>query len=422
MTNPLPLKILRILTRMNIGGPAVHASILSTQLDPHRVTTHLVVGRPDATEGDLSGCVHGPHVRVTQLNTLGRALHPWKDVVSLARLLKMIWQDPPHILHTHMAKAGALGRLAGILYNRVGPGRRRSKVILVHTFHGHVLDGYFAPWLSRFFLMLERWLARHTDCLIAVNQAVRRELLKHGIGRSEQWRVIPIGLNLSALAQLPVPNGTSPVRFGIVGRLVPIKNPQLFLEGLRRMVRDQPGGSVAGIIVGDGPLRDALERVSERLGLSEIVRFAGWQRDLRMVYEGLDVVCLTSWNEGTPVSLIEAMAAGRAVVATDVGGVRELLADGEDSRVLIPQRGFHIAQRGILVLPGDGAGLAAALNRVGHDPALRCRLGQAARAYVVGVYHAERLLRDISVLYEELVWSGPARGAGRMGASGKDRP
>ena len=407
-----PIRILRIVTRLNVGGPSIHVALLSTALDPRRFATCLVIGRPAPTEGDLSGRVEGrPEVRVIRVAALRRSIHPWSDAVAFARLLRILWVERPHVLHTHMAKAGALGRLAGMLYNRLGPGRAAgTRAILIHTFHGHVLEGYFPLWVSRFFLIIERWLARGTDCLIAVSPAVQRELVDKGIGRTDQWRLIPLGMNLSVLGQLPLPNGASPARIGLVGRLVPIKNPSLFLQALGRIQGRRPELVASGVVVGDGPLRQRLEQEAERLGLCGVLRFAGWQQDLPSVYEVLEIVCLTSWNEGTPVSLIEAMAAGRAVVATDVGGIRDLLeASTEEVRAPIAAGAYRIAHRGLIVRAGDPEGLASALEALASDAVLRRTLGEAARTHAVRAFRQERLLHDITALYEGLLTETPCR-------------
>jgi glycosyltransferase involved in cell wall biosynthesis len=412
-----PAKVLRILTRLNIGGPAIHALLLSTKLAPQRFPTCLVVGEPDATEGEVTELVQGDQkgegeagsnlLKLIRVKTLCRHIRPLADLRSLICLLRIVWKERPQLLHTHMAKAGALGRLAGILYNRFGPGRTTGKrAVLIHTFHGHVLDGYFSPWLAQLFVRIERWLARRTDCLIAVSQTIQRELCDKGIGRQDQWRVIPVGVDLSALAQLPVPNGSSPVRFGLVGRLVPIKNPSLFLQAFHRMRHQQSTDPSYGVVVGDGPLRDTVARQVRELGLERVVRLTGWQRDVHSIYGELEVACLTSWNEGTPVALIEAMAASRAVVATRVGGVRDLLETGVSPSTPIPWGEFRMTDRGVLVSPGDVEGLAKAMVRLGQDAALRRRLGEAARTYVVGRYSQERLLKDVTALYEELLGAG----------------
>jgi glycosyltransferase involved in cell wall biosynthesis len=399
-----PIRIVRIVTRLNIGGPSIHVALLSTRLDPARFTTCLVSGIPDATEGDWRDLVEAGPVKTVWLKTLRRPLHPWADLLTVGQLFRLICRERPHLIHTHMAKAGALGRLAGFCYNTVGPGRRPgARASLIHTFHGHVLEGYFALWLSRLFVIIECWLARGTDRLIAVSPSIRDELLRKGIGRRAQWVVIPLGLELASLAQLSLPTSAASVRVGLVGRLVPIKNPNLFLEALACVAVQPRGGAVSGLVVGDGPLRASLERQAVRLGLNGRVRFTGWQRDLRAVYEQLDVVCVTSWNEGTPVSLIEAMAAGRAVVATAVGGVRDVLdQDTAGTWAPIPAAGFQIVTHGLLVRPGDVEGLAAALNALASDAALRRRVSMAARSYAVSRFNAERLLRDIAMLYELL--------------------
>lgn len=397
------MRVLRVLTRLNIGGPAIHAALLSTRLDPARFATWLVVGEPEATEGDLSALVRDSPARLIHLRTLKRPIRPWADLVSLIRLIRILWDVRPQLIHTHMAKAGALGRLAGLIYNRFGDGRRPGqRAVLIHIFHGHVLDGYFPGWLSQVFVMIERWLARHTDVLIAVSGAIRDELLQKGVGRHDRWRVVPLGVDLSGLVQLPFPQGTSPLRVGVVGRLVPIKNTSLFLQAFASLAREPSSPAMRGVVVGDGPLRETLEREARRLGLEQVVHFTGWQRDLRAVYEDLDVACLTSWNEGTPVSLIEAMAAGRAVVATDVGGVRDVLEPEGGSNGPIQPGGFRRAALGLLVRPGDVEGLAEALRVMAADSALRARIGQAARASVTQRFSAERLIREMTQLYDSL--------------------
>ncbi len=339
------------------------------------------------------------------MKTLRRSLRPVSDLLSLARLLRLLWKERPQILHTHMAKAGSLGRLAGLAYNRFGPGRRRGAgATLIHTFHGHVLEGYFSSCTSQTFLSIERWLARHTDCLIAVSPAIRDDLLRKGIGRPHQWRVIPLGLGLDRYARLPL-NGTPRtvgLRCGLVGRLAPIKNPLLFLEAASLLRQRDPTISFQATVVGDGPLRQEMERETMRRGLASSIRFTGWQHDLLPIYGKLDLVCLTSWNEGTPLSLIEAMAAGRSVVATQVGGVPDLLEEPSERNREISPGTFRLTPRGVMVRPGDAEGLASALQTLGRQPELRKSLGESARAYALQRFPSQRLLKDISLLYEQL--------------------
>ena len=396
--------MVRVLTRMNIGGPAIHAAVLSNRLDPARFSTALVTGVAEANEGDLSHLVDASRVRVIRVASLRRPLKPLADLRTLARLTRILWRERPHIIHTHTAKAGCLGRVAGLLYNHVGPGRAAGqRAWLLHTFHGHVLEGYFSPRVSRFFITIERWLAHRCDGLIGVSPTVRDELLALGIGAPQQWRVIELGLDLASLSQIPLPaNGAPPVRVGLIGRLVPIKNPGLFLEALAQLNSRDANRSVQGVVVGDGPLRPSLEALARQLRLQETMTFLGWQQDLRRVYEQVDIGCLTSWNEGTPVALIEAMAAGRPVVATAVGGVRDLLEGDSRSRRLLGCGEVQVAPRGLLIRPGDVEALARALQMLTSDPALRARLGQAGRSYVMERFAANRLLDDMTAMYEDL--------------------
>lgn len=397
------IRILRIVTRMNIGGPALHVGLLSMRLDRTRFSTWVVVGSSDEAEGDLSALLDpSAGVEAIRLPQLRRAIRPWADAACLIRLVHICARVRPHIIHTHMAKAGTLGRLAGMLYNAVY-GWRGDRARLVHTFHGHVLEGYFSPRASRLFTAIERWLGARTDCLIAVSPTIRQAILAKGIGPPERVRVVRLGLELAGLDQLEFPNGRRPLCCGLIGRLVPIKNPTMFVEAMARAAGRLPERSLAGLIVGDGPLRPDVEAAVEARGLGGHIRLTGWRRDLPECYGELDALCLTSWNEGTPVSVIEAMAAGRAVVATDVGGVRDLLQDPADPRPAVRPGEFVVARRGLLVGAGDVEGLAGALATLCEEPALRRRLGEAARAYALSAHRAERLLDEIGGLYESLV-------------------
>ncbi len=400
-----PIKILRIVTRLNIGGPAIHVAILSTQLDPKRFRTTVVTGRPAPEEGDLIALLDGGQAQVERLPSLRQPLDPLSDIRALWGLLGILWRERPAIVHTHMAKAGTLGRVAGILYNRLGPGRQANqRARLIHTFHGHVLEGYFSARRSQIFLNIERWLARRTDCMIAVSRRIQQDLLARGIGRPESWRVIPLGLELSALATVPERTLTSGqvLRCGLIGRLVPIKHPELFIDTVGHLAEKKTKPPIMGIIVGDGALRGALEARVRENNWQDHLQFTGWKRELVQVYSDLDVVCVTSWNEGTPVAMIEAMAAGRAVIATDVGGVRDVLEDSTMPEAVIPQGGYQVTSRGILIRAGDKDALAKAMEKLAHDPDLRLRLGRASREHVVRRFAHERLLRDMTGLYEEL--------------------
>lgn len=396
-----PLRIVRILTRLNIGGPAIHVALLTHRMAQDRFSTCLVVGRPEQGEGNRIDWVRTGPGKVVELRWLRRGIHPLRDWVAWIRLLRVLWHEKPHVVHTHTAKAGTLGRLAGLAYNRIGPGRKfGQRALLVHTFHGHVLEGYFPIWASGLFTGIERWLARRTDCLVAVSPAIRRDLLKRGIGREEQWEVIPLGLELSALERLAPPDRNGALRCGLIGRLVPIKNPALFLEAVERVTRNHSASFLQAVIIGDGPLRPQLEAEVRARRLEETVSFTGWRDDLASCYQSLDVVCLTSWNEGTPLSLIEGMAAGRIAVASDVGGVRDLLEPPADCGPEIPAGRFQLCSRGILFRPGDARGLADALETLAREPALREKLSGAGRSHALATFGPQRLIEEISHLYE----------------------
>jgi len=372
------IRALHVITRMNIGGASRNMLALTGALRELGHETLLAFGVPEPGEGELD-LDDEPAMRIAGLR---RALDPASDQRAITELTRLIARYQPDVVHTHMSKAGALGRSAA---------RRQKVSTVVHTFHGHVLEGYFASPANAAFMIAERRLAKRTDALIAVSAATRDELLEAGIGRPEQWRVLPVALDLEPIARstispaqarraLDLPAGVPLV--GIVGRLVPIKNHVLFLEAARRVLERIPAATF--VIAGDGELRSLLEVEAESLGGR--VRFLGWVSDLPTLYAALDVVVLTSLNEGTPVALIEAAAAGRAVVATDVGGVAEVVEDG-----------------GYLVPSGDERALADAIEALIGDPDLRIRLGRAGRDGVVERYAAERVGASTAGLYLDLM-------------------
>jgi glycosyltransferase involved in cell wall biosynthesis len=374
--------VLRIITRLNIGGPAQQAILMTSDLATRGFRTHLVHGASGEREGSYDVADRVPH---TFVPTLRRDVSPVDDAKALREVRRLVRRYRPSVVHTHMAKAGAFGRLLA----------KRARVpVIVHTFHGHVVEGYFGDPASRGILLAERGLARISDALIAVSNAVRDELLDLGIGRRGQWHVIPLGLDLSPFDDpspdvaesrqslgLP-PDG--PV-VGIVGRLAPIKDHQTFLRAAAAVAtRD---ANVHFAIAGDGPLRAGLEVDSLRM-LGERVHLLGWVRSLPELYAALDVVVLTSRNEGTPVALIEAGAAGKPVVATRVGGVPDVVHEGEN---------------GLLATPDDSAAVAAAIESILQAPALAKALGEKGRERSKA-FGRERLADDLAALYHELLW------------------
>jgi glycosyltransferase involved in cell wall biosynthesis len=380
------VRVLRIIARLNIGGPAIHAALLTERLDPIRYDSRLVAGREGAQEGNYLA-LHGQHLtQLTVIPELGREIQGWADVKALAALIRLMQKFRPQVVHTHTAKAGTLGRLAAH-FARVP--------VVVHTYHGHVFHGYFSPTKTKIFLAIERWLAWSTDRLLAVSNQVRRELLDLGIGSPERLTVLPLGLNLDRLLTCEDLRGglrnelgvkQDVLLVGIIARLVAIKRHEWFLEAAAKVATAYPNCQF--LLIGDGDRRQELEALVQQLSLASQVRFLGWRSDLVRIYADLDLVALTSANEGSPVSLIEAMAAGKAVVCTRVGGVPDIVADG-----IV----------GLLVAPGDTTALAEAITALLADPQRRRQMGEAGRQRMYPAFSAQRLVQDMDQLYTSLL-------------------
>jgi len=311
------------------------------------------------------------------------------DARALAAVRRLLGETGAGLLHTHMAKAGTIGRVAATTMSR----RPR----LVHTFHGHVLEGYFPPTVQRAFIEIERALARRTDALVAVSPEVRDALQYLGIGARQEFHVIPLGLDLEPFLSVSGPRqelrrhlGLGPDRplVGVVGRLVAIKGLDVLLDAIFLL----PDVHLA--VIGDGNERAALTGRARSLGLADRVHFVGWWPDIPSAMSDCDVVALTSRNEGTPVALIEALAAGRPVVATDVGGVRHVVEDGVS---------------GWLAPPDDPAAVAGLLRRVLDDPEPAAAFARAGRESVRGRFGQERLVADIRALYTDLAGTRSGR-------------
>lgn len=378
-------KILRIIARLNVGGPAIHVSLLSAGLNHGRYLTTLVAGSIGEHEGDMSYLATSYGVQPVFVPELGREIGLKNDVRVLKQLMRLMRREKPDIVHTHTAKAGTLGRLAAIA---------AGVPIKVHTFHGHVFHGYFGPRKTRIFLAIERFLARRTDRIIVLSEQQAHEIADvYQVAPREKIRVIPLGFDLDGFlsaeqhcgklrAELGLPSDALIVT--IVGRLVPVKNHRLFFEMARRVAAELPQAHF--VVVGDGELRPALEE--EAASLRDRTHFLGWRRDLPVIYADSDVVALTSVNEGTPVALIEAMASGTPVVATRVGGVPDIVHDGE---------------MGLVVEPNNADALTAAVRELLCNSAQREKLGAAGRSSVRERFDKQRLIEDVTQLYDELL-------------------
>jgi glycosyltransferase involved in cell wall biosynthesis len=382
---PEKLRVLRAITRLNIGGPAIHAILLTRGLQNERFTSVLVTGLEGPHEGSMRDLAarHGVHPRVVR--ELGREVSPFNDLRAMFAMYRLIRRGRPHIVHTHMAKAGTAGRLAAKL----------ARVpIVVHTFHGHTFHSYFGPLKTKLFIQIERSLGAMTDRVIAVGEVQRQEIAHYGVAPLEKIVTIPLGLEIEPM--LNAENERGRLRnelglnghgklVGIVARLVPIKAHEVFLEAAARVRDAEPDTSF--LIVGDGERRAELEAMVRDLNLERSTRFLGWRGDMREVYADLDVVTLSSNNEGSPVALIEALAAARPVVATNVGGVPNVVADGKT---------------GLLVPPRDPAALADGIVKLLRDPERAAAFGLAGRASVFPRHSSTRLVADVERLYLEL--------------------
>jgi len=403
------MKIIRIIARLNVGGPAKHVVWLTSGLQDAGFETLLVTGTVPEGEGDMSYFADELGVTPLYIREMSREIS-LKDAITVWKLFRLFLRERPDIVHTHTAKAGTVGRTAGFLYRWLTPGTligRPRECKFVHTYHGHVFHSYYGRNRTRMFLAIERLLARMiTDRLITISKQQSVEIgEKFRVGRSGQIKVIPLGLDLDLFADhasrrapfrhmLCIPDHT--ILIGIVGRLTEIKNHQMFLNVVARLKEIDPAcwrqGAVRFIVIGDGGLREALEQQSQALGLDKDVIFVGERKDPEYFYPALDVVALTSRNEGTPLTLIEAMANARPVVATSVGGVVDLLGD------VVEDGPYQVCRRGIGVPPGDEEAFVSALSRIIRDRSLRQELGERGLEFVEVNYSKERLFEDIKGL------------------------
>ncbi len=391
---------MRIIARLNIGGPAIHAVLLSSCLDRNRFETLLVTGEKEPREGDMSYLARRARIEAVVIPQMRRSLNPLLDLIAFFKICGLISRFRPQILHTHTAKAGTLGRLAALTINLWRALTLSPFIRTVHTFHGHVLSDYFNPIQTAFFRTLERLLAAGTDRLVTVSETVKQDLLRLKISSGKRLSVIRLGFDLEPFLSLEPARCATRPRVGIVGRLVPIKNHRMFLDAVTLLETDAQAHCDFEII-GDGELRESLQSYAQQKGIAAHLEFRGWQQDLPAVYRNLDIVALTSLNEGTPVSIIEALASGRAVVATQVGGVSDLLGAARSG--FEDNAGFKVCQRGILIRSGDARGLFEALRFLCAHPQLWPALTEAGRIFARENFGKERLVGEIERLYGELL-------------------
>jgi glycosyltransferase involved in cell wall biosynthesis len=378
-------RVYHVIARLNIGGPAVHVALLASRL-PAPYDPTILAGEVGPEEGDMAYYARERGVEPLFVEGLGRDLKPLRDLWLVWWLYRVFRRERPMIVHTHTAKAGAVGRLAAWL---------AGVPVVVHTFHGHVLRGYFGLLKTRLFGFIERTLARVTDCIITLGETQRGEILSMGIGQPDSVVAIPLGLDLDEYfavvrgpgalqRELGLPAETRLV--GIVARLVPIKRHEVFLEAAKKIAERDP--AVRFVIVGDGERRAAVEEKIRELGLGDRVHILGWKKQLAPVYADLAVLALSSANEGLPTAVIEAQAAATPVVSTNVGSVGEVVADGVSGHLVPVEDPGAMAER-ILAVLADADGAA--------------RMGERGRERMRARYGVDRLVGDIERLYGTLL-------------------
>ncbi len=383
------MQIIRIIARLNIGGPALHTVMLTRALADLGYCTTLIVGEVPAGEGSAEYLARQSGVEICKVPALSRSVSLFNDFRAFIYILQTLRRKRPDLVHTHTAKAGALGRLAAWL---VG-------IPVVHTFHGHVFHGYFSPFKTRWIMRLERFLARRSACIIAISQSQKKELAEiYRIAPAHKIRIVPLGFDLRPF--VPIYENRNDAfllnRIGWVGRMTAVKEPRMFPAIAAEIVRQGPGFQFS--MVGGGELRNQVSADITQLGIKNECQLWGWRHDMPDVYRQLDLLCLTSRNEGTPVAMIEAMASGCLVVASAVGGVSDLLGAVESR-----EEGFSFCRHGVLVLDRRPVIFARAVNALLRDLGRGQAMRRAAYVYAMSHFSQESLIKNIHDLYSEIV-------------------
>ena len=389
-------KILRIHNRLIVGGPTLNVLYLTKYLAPD-FETLLVVGEKEVHEKDASFLAEQMGIKTILIPGMGRSIHPYRDYKAYRHLKKLIHEFQPDIVHTHAAKPGAVGRMAA---------SSLAVPVIVHTYHGHVFHSYFGKIKTQFVINTERFLARRSDAIVAISEQQKKELAgDFKIANESKFRVIPLGFELNKFQEDQEHKrrkfrdefslGHDEIAIGIIGRLVPVKNHDLFLQAIKHAATHS-SKKIRAFIIGDGETKKKLEERAKQLGISFIngydknalLTFTSWRTDIDIINAGLDIITLTSLNEGTPVSLIEAQAANKPVVSTKVGGIRDIVVEGETA-LLSDTDDVHAFKENLL--------------RLVEDDELRKCLGKKGSDHVRQKFSVERLARDMAALYRELL-------------------
>lgn len=399
------MKIVRIIARLNVGGPARHVVWLTKALNNQKFQTSLLTGSVPEGEEDMSYFADENGVTPFFIEEMSRELSP-KDLISLWKVYRQICREKPEIIHTHTAKAGFVGRTAGFFYRWLN----WKNVKIVHTFHGHVFHSYYGNLKTKLFLFIEKNLARFVTDKIVVITKQQFEEIHHefGVGKAEQFQIIPLGIDLEKFAEASekrrilrdeIRANDDEILVGFVGRLTEIKNVPLLLKVAEIYEKNKKTElpKLKFVIIGDGNVRKNLENEAENLGLKDKVLFLGNRNDTDIFYAGLDIVALTSLNEGTPLSLIEAMANGKSVISTAVGGVTDLLGAVETQ-----ESGFKVCERGVRIDESSAENFYKGLMFLASNPTLRGKYAERGKSFTDLRYSKERLIKDITELYLNL--------------------
>jgi len=387
-----------IINRLNLGGPAFHVAILAKHLK-NGFDVLLLAGTKQDSEESSAYIVKEMGLTFTDLKEMKRSINPWRDYKSYREIRKIIQEYKPDIVHTHAAKAGALGRLAA-LHEKVP--------VIIHTFHGHIFHSYFHPLKTQIFLRIERYLAGKSSAIIAISDRQKKELANHyHLCNPAKIHVVPLGFDLSRFQENTVQKridfrknfflDDDEIAVGIIGRLVPVKNHSLFISSAARILKNS-SRKVRFFIIGDGESRDELMKEATFLGIDfsyvpevrkkSALTFCSWIKDVDVCVAGLDIIALCSYNEGTPVSLIEAQAGNKPVISTDVGGIENVVKQGETA---------------LLVNNNDFNDFYTTLLKLVEDDQLRKKLGENGWTFVKEKFHYTRLIREISELYNNML-------------------
>ncbi len=392
------VKILRIINRFNLGGPTYNVAYLSKYLSPEYETL-LVGGAKDDSEESSDFIINELGLKPIIIEEMKREINLRNDYIAYKKLKKIIKEFKPDIVHTHASKAGTLGRLAA---------RSCGVKVIVHTFHGHVFHSYFGKLKTTFYKNIERYLAKRSTAIIAISEIQRDELVnQHHICNAKKVHVIPLGFDLIRFHENQIEKrqqfrekynlDEDVIAITIIGRLVPVKNHTLFLEGIK-IVSERSKKNIRAFVVGDGESRHSIEVMAEKLNIpfvdgtksreKTLLTFTSWIKEIDVVLAGSDIIALTSFNEGTPVSLIEAQAANKPIVSTNVGGIENVVLENDTA---------------FLCNSNNAEEFANELLKLTENESSRFTMSKNGWCHVQDKFHYSRLILDTEMLYKRIL-------------------